>query len=234
MKAIQGVMIICLISFLLIQPIFQFDNAFTELGISKDESIPTQISLENHSPIRIRSDSEFASIASSEGWIGNGSSSNPYIIENYTIRANVTFDPEESTFEVEHAIHISDTLSSFIIRNCRLFNDTDNEEFMLVIGILLDNVENCIIDSCYFESLDECIDLDDCTAVEIMNCTIIQTWRGYGAISSAYCQNVTIFNNTIYRTFSLSLQGKVGNDNYPDTRRQTKTSPVSLPYGPII
>jgi len=198
-KAIRGVMLICLISFLFIQPIFQFDNAYSDLGISKDESIPTQISLENHLPIRIRSDSEFANIASSEGWIGNGSSSNPYIIENLTIRANVTVDPIDHLITIEHAIHISDTLSFFVIRNCRILNDTDNEEFMLVIGILLDNVDNCIIESCYIEGLDECIDLDDCTNVEIMNCTTIQSWRGYGAISGSHCQNVTVVNNTISR-----------------------------------
>ena len=199
---LRGVMVVCLfclISFPSIQTTFQYDNANFDSSISKEWATPMQISFENHSPIRIRSDSEFASIASSEGWMGNGSSNNPYIIENLTIRANITVDLEDYSVEVEHPIHISDTLSSFVIRNCRFLNDTDNEEFLLGIGILLDNVENCIIDSCYLEGLDECIDLDDCTNVEIMNCTTVQGWFGYGAILGAYCQNVTVVNNTISR-----------------------------------
>ncbi len=38
-----------------------------------------------HNPIRINSNAEFASLAGIEGWLGDGSPGNPYIIEGYDI-----------------------------------------------------------------------------------------------------------------------------------------------------
>lgn len=201
-RATRWYLAICLISLLSIQMIGSLDTADFKsktVEYSNDYVIPKQSSLENHLPIRIQSDSEFASVALSEGWSGNGSSNSPYIIENYTIRTRVIFDSEKLTIEYEYAIHISDTQSHFVVRNCEILNDTDNEEYWTGVGILLDNVENCNIDSCYSDGLEVCIDLDNCEEIRVTNCTIGHEWLGYSGISASSCQNVRIVNNTIMR-----------------------------------
>ncbi len=61
-----------------------------------------------HDPIVINNNSEFDFIATSEGWTGNGSQENPYIIENYEITP-----PYNGA-----GIYIGNTTKYFIIRNC--------------------------------------------------------------------------------------------------------------------
>ncbi|MHA2366305.1 MAG: hypothetical protein ACXAC7_20280, partial [Candidatus Hodarchaeales archaeon] len=63
------------------------------------------------SPISIDGNGDFATKASSNGWIGDGSVSNPYILEHLVITTSV-----EST----HAISIQNTDVYFILRNSTL------------------------------------------------------------------------------------------------------------------
>jgi len=69
----------------------------------------------------------FTAKAISEGWSGNGTFSNPYIIENYTIRAIF-----------EHGIEIRNTNLHFIIRNVSITNGRSNYYH----GFYLYNVAN--------------------------------------------------------------------------------------------
>ena len=41
-----------------------------------------------HAPLRINNNTEFSSMAGLEGWIGDGSPGNPYIIEGYDINGS--------------------------------------------------------------------------------------------------------------------------------------------------
>ncbi len=77
---------------------------------SKYEFAETERSYTPHGIIRINSDAEFAQIAQQEGWPGDGSESNPYIIEGYEIDAQ----------GVGNCIYIGNTTVHFIIRNCYL------------------------------------------------------------------------------------------------------------------
>ncbi|MBU4190270.1 MAG: hypothetical protein KJ886_04675, partial [Candidatus Thermoplasmatota archaeon] len=43
----------------------------------------------SHGPISINGNNDFASQASTEGWAGDGTKNNPYIIENYDINASL-------------------------------------------------------------------------------------------------------------------------------------------------
>ncbi len=89
-----------LLWFTLLQPVSQ--------SISEDESFSIVLdSLTEHSPIIIDSNADFSSL----GFPGNGSSINPYIIENLSI---------VSLSETGSAIQIGSTHSYFIIRNCVL------------------------------------------------------------------------------------------------------------------
>ncbi len=65
-----------------------------------------------HSPIEIDGDSEFAL----QGWKGNGTKNNPYLIESLTIMSSG-----------ESCIKIMNTNSFFIIRNCTLGGASFNE-----------------------------------------------------------------------------------------------------------
>jgi parallel beta-helix repeat protein len=67
--------------------------------------------LVTHDPILIMGDSDFASQATAEGWSGNGTSGNPYVIEGYYI-----FD--------DSSIQIAHTRVSFVIRRCHLEYDS--------------------------------------------------------------------------------------------------------------
>jgi hypothetical protein len=74
-------------------------------------NFPSPLIQNNHSPIKIISNSNFT-IAN--GIVaGNGTVLNPYILENWSIDASIT-----------DGISIIGTTSYFIIRNCHIFNDT--------------------------------------------------------------------------------------------------------------
>jgi parallel beta-helix repeat protein len=77
-----------------------------------------------HSPISISGNSQFGTRAATEGWSGDGSSIDPYIISNYRIHATG-----------DHCISISNTDVHFVIRNCNL-SGAD------VAGVLLSAVLN--------------------------------------------------------------------------------------------
>ena len=66
-----------------------------------------------HDPISINSDADFAAQAASEGWPGDGSEGNPFIIQDLEIDASS-----------QHGIGISFTTAHFAIRNC-LIRDGD-------------------------------------------------------------------------------------------------------------
>ena len=90
-----------------------------------------------HNPIYITSNADFASQASANGWQGNGSQENPYIIENYDIDSNGG----------AYCIWIENTDVWFVIRNCILWNATSPMSEPDGAGIYLKNVQNGTIDN---------------------------------------------------------------------------------------
>jgi parallel beta-helix repeat protein len=81
----------------------------------------------NHDTLFIDGNNMFANNASNEGWIGNGTYSNPYIIENYDINATLS-----------HGIEIRNTNLYFIIKNVTVINGRSNYNY----GFYLANVTN--------------------------------------------------------------------------------------------
>ena len=109
------------------------------LGDKKLETrahIPTPISPQRdwysydvRDPIRIVSNGDFANQAAENGWAGDGSSGDPYIIENITINCH----------ERNFGILIRDSTKYFEIRNCTIFNcSTDTD----AAAIILRNTSN--------------------------------------------------------------------------------------------
>ena len=86
-----------------------------------------------HDVIRINSNVDFSNQAAAEGWAGNGTQSNPYIISYYDIDAHGEGD----------AVYIGNTTVYFIIKHCYIHNASNKYLFYLRgAGIMLYNVEN--------------------------------------------------------------------------------------------
>jgi parallel beta-helix repeat protein len=89
-----------------------------------------------HDPIRIDDDAEFAAIASSEDWGGDGSAAYPYMIEGYDISGHWTTDP----------IYIGNTTVHFVIKDCVLWEASTYEwPYVTASGITLNNVSDGLI-----------------------------------------------------------------------------------------
>ncbi|MEM4293926.1 MAG: NosD domain-containing protein [Thermoplasmata archaeon] len=82
-----------------------------------------------HAPIHINGNADFANQAANEGWQGNGTPENPYIIYGYEINgAGNTY-----------CIWIANTDVHFIIHNCTVYGATLS---FSSANIILDNVTN--------------------------------------------------------------------------------------------
>ena len=82
-----------------------------------------------HAPIIIDSDSEFALMAASEGWSGNGSVENPWIIDNYEIDGG----------GLNNCISIRNTTVYFTVKDCYLHDSNNNLELFSVQNGTLEN-----------------------------------------------------------------------------------------------
>lgn len=89
-----------------------------------------------HDPISIEGDADFAAQAVSEGWPGNGTEGNPYVIKGYDIHPNL------------YGVEIRSTTATFIIRDLQIKNGVELNH----CGIYLDNVTNGIIENCLVEN----------------------------------------------------------------------------------
>ncbi len=120
------------------------------------------VSYVEHSPINITSDDDFLAQKVSEGWIGNGTESNPYIIQGY----NITYKG--------YKIIISDVSAYFVIMNCYLPSQTgaimvdpyDN-------GVALFNVSHgSIVNNTILDNIDSAIYLGSSTSLVVNNTLI--------------------------------------------------------------
>jgi parallel beta-helix repeat protein len=85
-----------------------------------------------HNPIHINGNADFANQAQQEGWAGDGTQGNPYIIEGYDINGNGG----------TYCIWIENTDVWFVIRNCKVCNATSDASHPWGTGIYLKNVQH--------------------------------------------------------------------------------------------
>ena len=90
-----------------------------------------------HEPIRIDNDTDLADTAAAEGWQGDGSEGNPYVIENYIIDARGN----------NSAIYIGNITKRVIVRNCTVFNATDSSGYGWGSGIAIFNSPYVVVDN---------------------------------------------------------------------------------------
>jgi len=103
-------------------PFDSYSNPTARNDMMNSSEKPINVYLANvlHGPIIITSNNDF----SAQGFLGSGSESSPYLIENYSINTTGT------------CISISNTDAHFIVRKCLLTGGDDGD------GILMDNVMN--------------------------------------------------------------------------------------------
>jgi len=113
----------------------------------------------SHPPIYIDGNSDLADTAQSEGWPGDGSENNPYIMEGYGIDGNGS-----------ECMDVRDTTDYFVIKDCTFFNGSYGIKFNNLthgeiknntinsndVGILMgeDNSQNKIIDNTLFSNVE--------------------------------------------------------------------------------
>jgi parallel beta-helix repeat protein len=161
------------------------------------EIVPEVTAYTSHDPFRINNNPEFASMAGLEGWAGNGSFENPYIIEGYDINGN----------GYGYCIYIGNTTVYFVIRDSYLHdaNGVWDLPYFPDVGIVLYNVQNGTI---YNNTLTKTltknahgIKLDHSSNNNIINNDV--SWSAYHGIYLEYSSNNTIsYNNPSLNKYS--------------------------------
>lgn len=154
-----------------------------------------------HSPININGNADFAAQAAIEGWPGDGSEMNPYIIENYDIDATSAF-----------GIQIKNVDVHFVIRHCYIHGGWMDKH-----GIFFNTVKNGTVETTESNGNNYGIRLEFSSNNTISNCSIVSNYddgiyltlssgniivnntisnNGAGGIELDKSQMNTIFNNT--------------------------------------
>jgi parallel beta-helix repeat protein len=115
------------------------DTFFVESIARNVQSVGMEIKGTAHNPIYINGNADFASQASANGWPGNGTQGNPYIIDSYDI------DGQGGTY----CIWIENTNVWFVIRNCNLWNATSDASQPWGTGLCLKNVTHGTVTNNY-------------------------------------------------------------------------------------
>lgn len=127
-------------------------------GVGSNALIPSPV-------IKVNNEAELASLIAYNGWQGDGTASNPYIIQNLDINATGKGD----------AIFIGNTTSYLVIRYCHLYSDGDIFIYDFAGGIKLMDTANVLLES------------NSCTGKP---CGIILS-----SPSTGHSKNNSVFNN---------------------------------------
>ncbi|MCK5266497.1 MAG: right-handed parallel beta-helix repeat-containing protein, partial [Candidatus Thorarchaeota archaeon] len=200
----------CLVFILVIgsvSPITDFDDNDFEPKVTDLEPEKGNVFVAGtpHAPIVIDGDTNFTLTASNEGWDGDGSPQNPFIIQGLDI------DQGGSS---SHCINISNTRSNFTIQNCNL----TGASVFPGSGIYLNNVTFGEIVGNIFDNNNYSIYIWSCHHLLVRNNTCINSnigisflrWSSYNTITDNNCSynrdsgiysksgsnNNTVSNNT--------------------------------------
>jgi parallel beta-helix repeat protein len=147
MKAMNVRVLFILSLFLLTMTCSLPDNSHIETKTISEKQVTSQQEYIPSDTIRITNDSSFEL----HGFPGNGTNTNPYLIENYIIEIN-------ETSEYEWGVEVSGTESHFIIRNCYIKGDEVSLS-TYGMGIYLYDTSNGRIQSNGFEDFEVSISI---------------------------------------------------------------------------
>ena len=222
-SCIVGCTITLLLALFLTLPVSIAAGSNSAVKSNNPGSATSLAQYEQHEPIIIESDTDFAD----QGWPGNGSVDDPYVIENLSI--------ESGSF----AIRIESTTVYFIIRNCHRqgigaldftnvtngrvenchFNDTyssvhdsDNCEFIFSVfmgaQLYISDSSCCRVDNCTFQGRGLSID-------QSANCSVTNStfsgceWEAIRVYASEFCEiarNVLHNNNLAIYCYAVDCR----------------------------
>jgi len=136
--------------------------------ITSPFSVHVESQYSPHDPITITSNQDFVD----QGWTGNGSKSNPYLIQGLSIASD------------EKCISISFTDVYFKISNCSF---THNTELGGSRGVSLNTVQNGFIENCEFLNLFWSIEAESIAIVKFANNSFYGEFYGMKLEDSANC-----------------------------------------------
>ena len=168
----------------LLQGTYNFTIIVTDVGghsVSDTVIVSVARGHTSHVPIHITSDAYFASNATAEGWIGDGTEGSPYIIEWLQFDFNGT------------CIIIQGVTVYFIIRDCIFYSTGRATSGYYDDAISILNSDNGLIFNCTFYDQDDTAVFVWICPVTIANCTFINNREGIHLTS---CPPCTIANNT--------------------------------------
>lgn len=119
------------------------------------ETAPNVSAYTPHDPISIDGDEDFAAQAAEEGWLGDGTEDNPYVIEGYEITRG------------HECIYLVSTRAHFLIRDSRLVSSSYK------YCIFLNNVQNGRVQNCILENGSFGLYMLSAGNITVMNNTII-------------------------------------------------------------
>jgi parallel beta-helix repeat protein len=149
-------------------------TAHDSAGNSGTDTITVNRTAPSWKTIYITSNSQFATQASNNGWLGNGTQSNPYVIYDYDINASSA-----------NGIDIRNTNVYFIIRGCNITSTTDSYK-----GIYISSVTNCCIEDTTVIHGTYGIYASSCTNTVLDSCSV--TFATGSGMYIAVCNGVTI------------------------------------------
>ena len=131
------------------------------------------LSYTSSDPILIQSDADFEM----QGWLGNGTEDNPFLLANLTI------------YSTANCITIEGTTAHFAIKNCTLKSSGES------YGIFLTHVTNGVVEECIINESVQGMCLSYCSNCSMINNTISDI--GYDGIELLSCNNCTLAYNSI-------------------------------------
>ena len=215
---------VCLVVILVIgsaisAPDFYDDASRLSAGVSEPEKGNLSVAGIPHAPIAIDGDANFTLTASNEGWDGNGSSQNPFIIDGLEI---------DRGGAGAHCISINNTRVNFTISNCSVMNTVSPGFGIYLYNVTYCQLTNNDVSNCYLG-----IRLTDCSSNVLLNNTCnnnqygiyIYTSNSIFIVNNTCLNNInsgiylhgssfnTVFNNTInFTTYdSMGLNGANSN-----------------------
>ena len=161
----------------------------------------------NHTPIQIAGNDDFKETANKENWTGNGTATNPFIIQNITFNG----------FGGAYCLIIRSVSFHFIIRNCTFINATANAGSNTA-GLTLSIVKNARIMNCTImeNHMGVYIGGDN---IAFQDSAIINNTYGmriqngvYNEVYGIKIQNNFISNNTYGGVTCNAINVKIGNN----------------------
>jgi parallel beta-helix repeat protein len=174
--------LLMLMTISLIASIFASSGA---IGIVQTSGTTSGSTMTSSPVIHIDSNAQLASLISSKGWSGSGTSSNPYVIENLEINA----------IGSGNAIYIGNTTAYVNIRGCSLFNaELKSSPYQAGWALTLYNVSNALVENNYCNDSIYGIYLHSSISNTILNNTC--NGNSQSGINLFYSNNNTISNNS--------------------------------------